>query len=219
MLPDNLDAVEVRVIGCLIEKEYTTPDNYPLSLNALTNACNQSSNRDPVMSVEEGVVSQALDSLRRRGLVRSIQPVGSRVSKFQHLLADVAELSRAELAVLSVLALRGPQTQAEVRTRASRYMPGDDSTGLDESLDGLVMRDTQPLVVRLQRRPGQKEVRYAHLLAGEVTESPVDVPVSAPAVSARSEDRLGALEEVVQELRNDVADLRAQLAGFRKQFE
>ena len=214
MLPDNLDTVEVRVIGCLIEKEYTTPDNYPLSLNALTGACNQSSNRDPVRSLEEGAVSQALDSLRRRGLVRSIQPVGSRVSKFQQLLADVGELSRAESAVLSVLALRGPQTQAELRTRASRYMPGDSSAGLDEALDGLVMREAQPLVARLQRRPGQKEVRYAHLLSGEVTESPPDVPVSAPAA-----DRIGALEEVVQELRKEVADLRSQLASFRKQFE
>ena len=214
MLPDNLDAVEVRVIGCLIEKEYTTPDNYPLSLNALTSACNQSSNRDPVMSLEEIAVTQALDSLRRRGLVRSIQPVGSRVSKYQQLLGDVGELSRAELAVLSVLTLRGLQTQAEVRTRASRLMPGDDSTGLDEALEGLVMRPAQPLVVRLQRRPGQKEVRYAHLLSGEVTESTVDTPAPAPAA-----DRIGALEAVVQELRNEVADLRSQLAGFRKQFE
>ena len=216
MPPDNLDPVEVRVIGCLIEKEYTTPDNYPLSLNALTSACNQSSNRDPVMSIEENEVSQALDSLRRRGLVRSIQPVGSRVSKFQHLLADVRELSRAEQAVLSVLTLRGAQTQAEVRTRASRLMPNDDATGLDAALETLVMREQQPLVVRLARRPGQKEARYAHLLAGDVQEATDDAPV---VVAPPASDRVSALEEQVRELQNEMSDLRAQLAAFRKQFE
>ena len=130
ILPTNLEPVEVRVIGSLIEKELSTPDNYPLSLNALTSACNQSSNRDPVMSLEEGTVMQAIDTLRRQGLVRSIQAIGSRVPKYQHLLAETDELTRAELAVLCVLALRGPQTQAEVRTRAARLMPGDDSSGM-----------------------------------------------------------------------------------------
>jgi uncharacterized protein YceH (UPF0502 family) len=216
MLPDDLDSVEVRVVGSLIEKEYTTPDNYPLSLNALTNACNQSSNRDPVMALEESVVMRALDSLRRRGLVRSIQPVGSRVSKFQHLLGDVGDLSRAELAILGVLALRGPQTQAEIRSRASRMMPGDDATGLDGALDGLVTRE-QPLVTRLARRPGQKEARYAHLLAGEVHEALEDTPASS--VQAPATDRIGALEAQVQEMRDELADLRAQLGEFRKQFE
>jgi uncharacterized protein YceH (UPF0502 family) len=214
MLPDNLDPVEIRVVGCLIEKEYTTPDNYPLSLNALTNACNQSSNRDPVLSLEEGAVMQALDSLRRRGLVRSIQPIGSRVSKFQHLLGEVADLSRAELAVLSVLTLRGPQTQAEVRSRGARLMPGDDASGLDAALDGLVMREQQPLVTRLARRPGQKEARYAHLLAGEVHEAAEDIPV-AP-VQPAAVDRLSALEAQMQEMRNELAELRAQIGEFRR---
>jgi uncharacterized protein YceH (UPF0502 family) len=216
MLPNNLEPVEVRVIGSLIEKELSTPDHYPLSLNALTSACNQSSNRDPVMSLEEGTVSQAIDSLRRQGLVRSIQAIGSRVPKYQHLLTEAGELTRAELAVLCVLTLRGPQTQAEVRTRAARLMPGDDSTGLDTALEALVSREPQPVVARLARRPGQKEARYAHVLSGDVAEAADDTPVAPPAPST---DRISAVEELVQELRNEVADLRTQLATFRKQFE
>jgi uncharacterized protein YceH (UPF0502 family) len=216
MLPNNLEPVAVRVIGSLIEKELSTPDHYPLSLNALTSACNQSSNRDPVMALEEGAVMQAIDTLRRQGLVRSIQAIGSRVPKYQHLLAEAGEFTRAELAVLCVLALRGPQTQAEVRTRAARLMPGDDATGLDAALEALVEREPQPVVVRLPRRPGQKESRYAHLLAGDVAEAVDDAPV---APSSGDTDRLAALEELANELRNEVADLRAQLGEFRKQFE
>jgi len=218
MLPNTLEPVEVRVIGALIEKELSTPDHYPLSLNALTAACNQSSNRDPVMALEEGAVSQAIDTLRRQGLVRSIQAIGSRVPKYQHLLAEAGELTRAELAVLSVLTLRGPQTQAEVRTRAARLMPGDDSTGVDAALEGLMTREPQPVVTRLARRPGQKEPRYAHLLAGDVTEA-IDVAPLQPQSTATAAERITALEELVQELRNEVADLRSQLAAFRKQFE
>ena len=216
MLPNNLEPVAVRVIGSLIEKELSTPDHYPLSLNALTSACNQSSNRDPVMALEEGAVMQAIDTLRRQGLVRSIQAIGSRVPKYQHLLAEAGEFTRVELAVLCVLALRGPQTQAEVRTRAARLMPGDDATGLDAALEALVEREPQPVVVRLPRRPGQKESRYAHLLAGDVAEAVDDAPV---APSSGDTDRLAALEELANELRNEVADLRAQLGEFRKQFE
>lgn len=217
MLPDNLEPVAVRVIGALIEKELSTPDHYPLSLNALTSACNQSSNRDPVMSLEESAVMQAIDTLRRQGLVRSIQAIGSRVPKFSHLLAETDELTRAELAVLCVLALRGPQTQAEVKTRAARLMPGDDSTGLDSTLEALVSREPKPVVARLPRRPGQKEARYAHLLSGDVADAANDAtPISAPAPAT---DRIAALEELAQEFSKEIADLRAQLASFRKQFE
>ena len=214
MFPENLAPVELRVLGSLIEKELSTPDHYPLSLNALTSACNQSSNRDPVMSLDEGTVSRAIDTLRRQGLVRSIQGIGSRVPKYQHLMAEF--FSRAELAVLCVLALRGPQTQAEVRTRAARLMPGDDSAAIDVALEALVTRDAEPVVARLSRRPGQKEARYAHLLSGAVAEAADDVQVAPPPPSS---DRLAALEELALELRNEVADLRAQLASFRKQFE
>jgi uncharacterized protein len=216
MLPQNLGPVEVRVLGSLIEKELSTPDHYPLSLNALTSACNQSSNRDPVMTLDEGSVSAAIDALRRLSLVRSFQASGTRVPKYQHLLVEAGDLSRAQLAVLCVLALRGPQTLSEVRSRAARLMPGDNPDGIEAALEALVSRTPSPAVTRLPRRPGQKEARYAHLLAGEVSYEVEDAPIPTPATST---DRIGALEELTAELRSEVADLRAQLADFRKQFE
>jgi uncharacterized protein YceH (UPF0502 family) len=216
MLPQNLGPVEVRVLGSLIEKELSTPDHYPLSLNALTAACNQSSNRDPVMTLDEGSVSGAIDILRRLSLVRSFQASGSRVPKYQHLLTEAGELSRAELAVLCVLALRGPQTQAEVRSRAARLMPGDNPDGVEAALEALVARAPTPVVTRLPRRPGQKEVRYAHLLGGDVLYEAEDAPAPTPIAAT---DRIAALEELTRELRSEIVDLRAQLAEFRKQFE
>ena len=218
MLPNSLDPAAVRVIGCLIEKEFSTPDHYPLSLNALTSAYNQLSNRDPVMSLEENTVSPAIDSLRRQGLVRSIQSVGSRVPKYQHLLAEAGEFSRAELAVLCTLSLRGAQTQAELRSRAARLMPGDDPSGLDAALEALITREPQPVAARLPRRPGQKEVRYAHLLSGDVPTT-TDEPPDSPPTTSPATDRIDALEQLANELRNEVADLRAQLEKFRQQFE
>jgi uncharacterized protein YceH (UPF0502 family) len=162
------------------------------------------------------VVSQAIDGLRRQGLVRSIQAIGSRVPKYQHLLAEVGELTREERAILCVLALRGPQTRAEVRTRAVRLVPGEDPGGIDAALEALIVREPDPVVTRLPRRPGQKEVRYAHRLAGEVVYAVDDIP---PATTGSATDRITALEELTRELRDEVADLRAQLAAFRKQFE
>lgn len=217
MLPDDLGPIEVRVVGSLIEKELSTPDYYPLSLNALTNACNQSSNRDPVMSLDEEAVRQAIDALRRRGLVRSIQGIGSRVPKYQHLLAEAADLTRAELAVLATLALRGPQTLGEVNARATRLLEqeGGDATSLEAALEALTTRDP-PVVTRLARRPGQKEARYAHRLSGDVTVSGDEEHGDPP---PQSGDRIAVLEDAVQQLRDDVADLRGQLAAFRKQFE
>ena len=216
MLPHDLEPVAIRVLGSLIEKELSTPDHYPLSLNALTSACNQSSNRDPVMVLYECTVAHAIDGLRRQGLVRSIQAIGSRVQKYQHLVAEAGDLTRAELAVLCVLALRGSQTLAEVRSRAARLMPGDDTSGLDASLEGLIVREPEPVVARLPRRPGQKEVRYAHLLAGEVVHAAEGIP---PVTPGSATDRIAALEELTRELRNEVADLQSQLATLRKQFE
>jgi hypothetical protein len=168
------------------------------------------------MMLDEGSVSGAIDALRRQSLVRAVQGIGSRVPKYQHLLAEAGELSRAELAVLCVLALRGPQTRGEVRSRAARLMPGDDPEGIEAALEGLVAREPTPAVSRLARRPGQKEVRYAHLLAGEVVDDLGDAPLPTPTASA---DRMEALEERVRDLRGDIADLRAQFAEFRKQFE
>lgn len=215
MIPNDLEPVAIRVLGSLIEKELSTPDHYPLSLNALTAACNQSSNRDPIMALDGEAVSRTVDALRRRGLVRSFQGIGSRVPKFQHLLADAGEFTRAETAILCVLMLRGPQTQGEVRTRAARLMPGDGQTGLDAVLDGLAQREV-PVVVRLARRAGQKEPRYMHLLGGEAAQPPEDPP---PASAPQYDDRITVLEETVQALQREVVDLRSQLAAFGKQFE
>lgn len=217
MLPQTLGPVEVRVLFSLVEKQLSTPDHYPLSLNALTSACNQSSNRDPVMVLDEDTVSGALTVLRRANLVRSFQSIGSRVPKLEHLLVEAAELSRLELSVLCVLALRGPQTLAEVKSRAARLVPSVDAERIEGTVERLIDRAEMPMVARLPRRPGQKEARYAHLLSGEVHQDADDVPVaSAPAPSA---DRLAAVEQLVQELRDEVSDLRAQLETFRKQFE
>lgn len=194
MLSRDLDAAAVRVLGALIEKELATPDHYPLSLNALTAACNQISNREPVMALAEREVSAAVDDLRRRGLVRSIQSIGSRVPKYQHLLGEFDDLDRTKLAVLCVLSLRGPQTAAEVRTRASRLLPDDAAAGIDAALEALAARDPEPLAVRLERRPGQKEARYAHLLSGDVAPAVGAVEPAAPA-RGTADERLAALEE------------------------
>ena len=216
MTPRIFSPVEVRVLGALIEKELSTPDHYPLSLNALTAACNQSSNRDPVMALDEGTVSGAIDTLRRASLVRSFQSSGSRVPKYSHLLADAWEMSRTELAVLSVLALRGPQTLAEVKSRAARLLPDVDADSIEPALEGLIVRNASPIAVRLPRRPGQKEARYAQLLGGEVSYEIDDAPAATRNAPA---DRIAALEEQVQELRRELTDVRAELAEFRKQFE
>lgn len=222
MLPRNLDPAEVRVLGALLEKELSTPDHYPLSLNSLASACNQSSNREPVMTLATDVVSHAIDTLRRQDLVRSFQGSGERVPKYQHLLTHSAELSRQELAVLSVLMLRGPQTLAEVRSRAARLLPGDEADAVESALDGLLAREPDPPVVRLPRRPGQKELRYAHMLGGEPafdggTADERDHDARVTAVGA--EERIAALESLAQHLVREVADLRAQLESFRQQFE
>lgn len=215
MIPENLSPVQVRVLGSLIEKELSTPDHYPLSLNALTAACNQTSNRDPAMTLDERDVSEALDTLRRASLVRSFQSSGSRVAKFSHLLADRAELSTAELAVLCVLMLRGAQTLAELKSRSARLLAGE-SDGIEPAVDALIARMPTPVVTRLARRPGQKEARYAHLLGGAVADDTDDSPAAARTAPG---DRISLLEETVRELRSELADMRAELADFRKQFE
>ncbi|MGI9076565.1 MAG: YceH family protein [Gemmatimonadaceae bacterium] len=217
LLSQTLEPVQVRVLAALIEKELSTPDHYPLSLNALTSACNQSSNREPVMLLDEGAVADAVDVLRRLGLVRSFQSIGSRVPKYQHLVADKAELTRPELAVLCVLALRGPQTRSEVRTRAARLLPGDNPDSIEAALEALIDRKPAPAATPLPRRLGQKEVRYSQTLSGEVPDVVDDVGVQLP--PAATADRIAELEKAMDGLRSEVADLRAQLAEFQKQFE
>lgn len=216
MLPNNLGPAEVRVLGALFEKELSTPDHYPLSLNAVIAACNQVTNRDPVTTYDANTVTSAITTLRRASLVRSFQGSGERVPKYQHLLAESEGLSRAEVAALCVLMLRGPQTLSEICTRAARLLPDNDVDGVQAALEALTTREPAPAAARLERRPGQKEVRYAHLLAGDVVYDVEDVAVAAPAPST---DRLAAIEEHVRELRTEVGDLRAQLETFRKQFE
>jgi uncharacterized protein len=213
--PPLTDA-EVRVLGSLLEKEVTTPDVYPLSLSALVTACNQTSNRDPVTRLDEDAVTVAVVALRRRGLVRAIQPAGSRVTKYMHLLRDALTLDPRELAVLGVLALRGPQTAGELHARTARLAEFADLPQLEGTLDALIAREPEPLVARLARRPGQKEVRYAHLLSGEPAAEPAE---SSGAPAAAADDRVAALERTVDDLRAEVAALRAELAEFRAQCQ
>ena len=227
---DNpLADVDVRILGSLIEKELSTPDYYPLSLNALTNACNQTSNRDPIVHYDEDTVARAIEGLRKRSLVRVVQQSGSRVSKYRHLVNETLGLVSRQTAVLCVLMLRGPQTVGELRTRTERLVRFESLEEVETVLEQLMSRAPSPIAGRLPLQPGQKELRYAHLLAGEVTyEGPPDRPAHSQAhvmSAGRAEagqgaaDRVAALEQAVDELRRDVADLRAQLDGFRKQFE
>jgi uncharacterized protein len=215
-----LNAADVRVLGSLIEKELTTPENYPLSLNALTNACNQSSNRDPVVQYDDATVKAAVDRLRKYSLVRSIQRSDARVMKYMHLMGDAMSLERPELAAMCVLMLRGPQTVGEIRTRGNRLFEFQSLEEVETTLNVLVTRTPSALVARLPRQPGQKEARYAHLLSGEVTaETASAAPVHARADVSAEPDRLGALERTVDELRSEVADLRAEVGELRRLFE
>ena len=227
-----LNEVEVRILGALLEKEVTTPDNYPLSISALMAACNQSSNRDPVMELDESTLTTAIVSLRRRSLLRAIQPAGSRVTKYQHLLADALNLDARERAIVGVLALRGPQTPGELHARTARLADFADMAQLEGTLEALISREPEALVMRLPRRAGQKETRFAHLLSGDVV--PNDPPSTEPASEAASDDRhltrardsarssdpdrVAALEREVSELRGELATLRQQFEQFRSQF-
>lgn len=202
----ELDAAEVRVLGALVEKEITTPDYYPLSLNALLNACNQKSNRDPVVSYDEDTVAATLDSLRTKGLVMVTTGREMRVAKYSHRLSEVFNFDRREMALLCVLMLRGPQTPGELRGRAERMYRFDDLAAVEASLNRLMERQP-PVVKPLPRQPGFKEIRYTHLLSGEV-ETP---EASSQAPARRDEDRLSRLEAEIQHLRDEVADLRRYL--------
>lgn len=194
---------EVRVLGALIEKEITTPDYYPLSLNALMAACNQSSNRNPVTHFDEDTVGRAADSLRERGMVHLIERGESRVSKYRHVLYEALDLGRPAIAVMGVLLLRGPQTVGEIRTRTNRLYDFSSLEDVETTLNAL-MSGESPLIVRLPRQAGQKEVRYAHLLSGDVAIAEVEAEPEL--------DRIGKLEK-------EIEDLKKQFEEFRKQFE
>ena len=215
-----LNDIEVRVLGCLIEKELATPEYYPLTLNALTNACNQKSNRDPVLSLEEAEVVRALDSLRFKQFAL-LSAEGSRVAKYRHLLAEKLRLTPAELAVLCELLLRGPQTPGELRTRVERMHPFPDLAAVETVMEELMER-TPPLAVRLPKQPGRKEQRYAQLFAGEPAQA-VDEHAPAPEAARlkvmAENERIGRLEEDVASLSEEVAELRRTVAELRAQFE
>ena len=214
-----LNEMEARVLGALLEKEITTPDYYPLSLNSLVNACNQKSNRDPVMNVDEDSVRDALRTLQDNSLARSVSAVDSRVTKYEHRLQEAFNLDRREAALFCELLLRGPQTTGELRTRAERMHPFDDLGEAQSALQRLMNREP-PLVKVLARQPGTKESRYIHLLSAEA--KPVtstagrEVPV---ALEREKMDGLSRLSSEMTELRRDIADLKQQFAAFRKQFE
>jgi uncharacterized protein len=198
-----LNEAEVRVLGSLIEKEITTPDYYPLSLNALTAACNQSSNRNPVTHFDEAIVAAAVDSLREKKLVHFVDRSEARVTKYRHVLYEAMNLSRPAIAVICVLMLRGPQTIGEIRTRTNRLYDFASPEQVEATVNSL-MSGESPLVVRLPRQAGQKEVRYAHLLSGEVRLTDQEPEPEL--------DRIGKLEK-------EVEDLKKQFEEFRKQFE
>ena len=217
-----LNSVEVRVLGALIEKEITTPEYYPLTLNSLTTACNQKSNRDPVVSLEEKAVVRALESLREKGLARQVSGVDMRVPKHYHLFDEKMGLTRPQVAALCVLMLRGPQTVGEIRGRSGRLYEFAGLEEVEHVLVELAERTEGALVVQLARQPGRKESRYAHVLMGEPEEGDVQTegPVDAAALEVRAEnERIAALEEQVKALRDELADVRSAFAQFKEQFE
>ena len=215
-----LNGVELRVLGSLVEKELTTPENYPLSLNALLNACNQKSNRDPVLNLEEAEVTRALDSLRFKQFAL-LSGEGGRVAKYRHALVEKFRFSPAELALLCELLIRGPQTVGELRTRGERMHAFGDLAEVEGVLTELMER-TPSMVVRLPRQPGRKEPRYCHLFAGEP--DPAALEAVSPTEAARTRgsadaEKIARLEEELSALRLEVSELRQMVAEFRKSFE
>lgn len=214
----KLTAIEARVLASLVEKQLTTPEYYPLTLNALTAACNQKSNRDPVMSLGDTEIQTAIDSLRDQSLVYLYYGSGTRTVKYKHMLPSVYELDAAGVAVMAVLMLRGPQTIGEIRERSGRMHEFGDLNEVQETLDDLSRRD-EPLLVRLERQPGQKEARYAHLLSGEVDVSSLPTPGEKRSSGSADASRLEALETEVASLKNELAEFKATFDEFRKQFD
>ena len=211
-----LSDVEVRVLGALIEKDITTPDYYPLSLNALVNACNQKNNRDPVMALGEDAVRAALESLQRQRLAGPASGADGRVTKYEHRLQEVFNFDRREIAVLCVLLLRGAQTPGELRGRTERMFRFEELEDVHATIEKLSQREPA-LVAVLPRQPGTKESRYMHLFSGA---APVgEVAPTRSAGSSPGDDRVAHIESEVGELRREVAELREQLEAFRKQFE
>ncbi len=219
-MPTTLTPIEVRVLGSLIEKQITTPEYYPLTLNALTLACNQKNNRQPVTALTEAEVEQALDSLRETNLAYVFFGSTSRVPKYKHV-AENLHLSAPELAVMCVLMLSGAQTAGEIRGRAYRLYEVTGLEEIEQTLDALSTKDPEPLVIKLPRQAGQKEARFAHLLAGEVKIEELDgaTPVSKQSRKSADAERVVSLEHRVETLAAEVESLRRQFEEFKKQFD
>jgi len=216
-----LTETEVRVLGSLIEKQITTPEYYPLTLNSLTAACNQKNNRNPVTSFAESEVEQALDSLRDRNLAYVFHGSTSRVPKFKHVAPENLQLNPAELAAMCVLMLSGPQTMGEIRTRGSRMYDFSGLEEVEQTLHSLSTRDSEPLVTKLARQPGQKDARFAHLLSG-LPNLEIAAEASAPIRTTHrvsDSERISKLEEQVNALTEKVEGLSEQFEQFKKQFE
>lgn len=217
-----LTEVQARVLGALIEKEITTPDYYPLSMNALLNACNQKSNREPVTELDEDAVRQALHGLDDKNLAGAVRGSDSRVTKYEHRFSEAYNFGRREVAVLCVLLLRGPQTPGELRGRTERLYSFDELSDVQSTLQKLIERDP-PLVKVLSRQPGTKESRYMHLFCGDVQPATQPVSQSEQAHESTSrfadDDRLQSLEEQVAELKREVAELRALIESLTSSSE
>jgi len=218
-MPTILNDIEIRVLGSLVEKQVTTPEYYPLTLNALTLACNQKNNRHPVTAYNDEQVAEALETLREKNLTYVFYGSTSRVPKYKHVMPEVLRVTHSEVALLCVLMLRGAQTPGELRGNAARLHEFSGLEEIEQTLNGLISRD-EPLVVRLPRQPGQKEVRFVHLLAGDVDVESFAEAERAPAVPRRtSSETIERLEQRVEVLTTEVEKLRQQFEEFRKQFD
>ena len=216
-MPTIINETEARILGSLVEKQLTTPEYYPLTLNALTAACNQKSNRDPVMSLDDSTILAAIDTLRDKNLVYLFYGSGSRTVKYKHMLPNVYEVEPPAVALIALLLLRGAQTAGEMRGRADRLYPFSDIGEVQETLDELAGRG-EPLVVRLERQPGQKEARYVHLLSGEVDVAAFATRSQTSANEPQSSSRVDALEQELFDLRSEIAELREEFNRFKEQF-
>lgn len=212
MFEPPLDALECRILGCLVEKQLSTPEYYPLTLKALVSAFNQSSNRDPVMAVDEESAIVGLEGLRRRGMIYEVSTAGSRVLKYEHRLEEALHLSVQESAILAELLLRGPQTPGELRSRCTRMYEFQDLAEVEAGLQALMEAEV-PLAMRMQRAPGAREARIAQLLTGPVETDAPGAPMATPAPS-----RVAQLEGEIEQLKLRLAELRGEFEAFKSQF-
>ena len=213
----EMNEIEGRIVGCLVEKQLTTPEYYPLTLNALVAACNQKTNREPVTNYSDAEIERSLDDLRDKNLVYVFYGSSSRVPKYKHMLPSIYELDERETALVCVLLLRGAQTVGELNQRTGRLYEFSGLNEISETLEALAKRG-EPVVVKLERQPGQKEARYAHLLSGEVKIELISNLREMPAHQSKN-DRLGELEREIENLRNEFNLFRESFEEFKKQFE